>query len=312
MRVARSTFALGMVLSLGTAVGLIGQTTNPGGPLNQNLGEPNYGVCRGTDPACYHNWGGLPTEPRVLVWSRTAGPRHDHLGTPLAKGLNPPLNADNIAQAALVRLAKENGIGLDYTEYPAEFRQLTRYNAVIFMSPTRDNLDDGMQTTLRQYIRRGGGFVAIHNAFGAEYNWPYYEGLLGNANFYDHGPNRDGDLVIVNKKDESTKGLPERIAFRDEFYNLVPFPTQVRFLATVDEKSFKVPARTAGHPGHGSFHPVAWCQYYDGGRAWMTTLGHDVGAYSADHTKFPGAAEFQKLIVGGIKSAAGMVPFCQG
>ena len=30
-----------------------------------------------------------------------------------------------------------------------------------------------------------GAFVGIHNAFGTEYNWPWYEGLLGNANFYD-------------------------------------------------------------------------------------------------------------------------------
>ena len=65
------------------------------------------------------------------------------------------------------------------------------------------------------------------------------------------------------------------------------------------------------HPGHGSFHPVSWCQYYDGGRSWVTTLGHDAGAFAADTSTFPGAAEFQQHIVAGIKSAMGLVPFCR-
>ena len=53
-------------------------------------------------------------------------------------------------------------------------------------------------------MRAGGGFVGIHNAFGTEYNWPWYEGLLGNANYYDHGNNQEGDVVIVAKSDSST------------------------------------------------------------------------------------------------------------
>jgi hypothetical protein len=53
---------------------------------------------------------------------------------------------------------------------------------------------------LRQYMRAGGGFVAIHNAFGTEYNWPWYEGLLGNANYYDHGANQNGTVKIVGRR----------------------------------------------------------------------------------------------------------------
>jgi len=65
------------------------------------------------------------------------------------------------------------------------------------------------------------------------------------------------------------------------------------------------------NPGHGDFHPVAWCQYYDGGKAWLTTLGHDAGDFAADDKTFAGAQEFQHLIVGGIKSVMGVEPFCQ-
>ena len=59
------------------------------------------------------------------------------------------------------------------------------------------------------------------------------------------------------------------------------------------------------HPGHGTFHPVAWCQYYDGGRAFLTTMGHDRQAF-IDGSGFPGQAEFKKLLVQGIKSAGAL------
>jgi hypothetical protein len=65
-----------------------------------------------------------------------------------------------------------------------------------------------------------------------------------------------------------------------------------------------------GHPGHGDNHPVAWCQYYDGGRSWVTTLGHDASAFTGTSTT-DGSVYFQKLIVGGIRSAAGAAPFCK-
>jgi hypothetical protein len=82
----------------------------------------------------------------------------------------------------------------------------------------------------------------------------------------------------------------------------VPFPTNVKFLATVDENTLATKRST--HPGHGRFHPVAWCQYYDGGRAWLTTLGHDGRAFT-DGSGFSGQAQFKQLIVNGIKSAMG-------
>ena len=164
---------------------------------------------------------------------------------------------------------------------------------------------DAAKTALRQFMRSGGGFVGIHNAFGTEYNWPYYEGLLGNSNYYNHGANQDGTVKVV-AKDPSTAGLPETWPFRDEWYNLRPFPTKVKFLLTVDGSTLNL---GNDHPGHGKFHPVAWCQYYDGGRAWLTTLGHDAQAF-VDGSSFPGQAQFKKLIVQAILSAMGNTEFC--
>jgi len=294
------------------------------------MGDFDYGVCRGTDPKCYHNWG-VVRQNKVLIYTRTAGPRHANLGPALAPGLNPPLLPAHIVQNSLIRWMAEQGVGADWTEdanaFAGNVSAGARYKAVIFASNSRDALWkhgtavapasavntttgahlDAAKTALRQYMRAGGGFVAIHNAFGTEYNWPYYEGLLGNANFYDHGPNQDGTAVTI-ARDSATEGLPGRWAFKDEWYNLVPFPTKVKFLVTVDEATLTQGA-AADHPGHGDFHPVAWCQYYDGGRAFLTTLGHDGGAFT-EGSGFPGQASYKSLIVNGILSAMGNKPFC--
>jgi type 1 glutamine amidotransferase len=292
---------------------LVGLFLSPSGA--QNLGDPDYGVCRGTDAGCYHDWGNFdPADGyRLLVYSRTAGPRHAHLGTPLAPGLNPPLNDNNVAVRSVVQLGEKNGFGVDYTEDVTQLSsagRLLSYNAVMFLSTTRDTLDDAAQTALRQYVRAGGAFVGVHNAFGTEYNWPWYEGLLGNANFYDHSAHQPGVVETVNKNDISTQGLPKRWTFSDEWYNLVPAPTRVRVLLEVDETTLARGVRgSLGHPGHGEKHPVSWCQYYDGGKAWVTTLGHDVKAWTDEPLE--GDQFFTQHLLGGVRSALGMAPFCR-
>ncbi|MFG3110125.1 ThuA domain-containing protein [Streptomyces tendae] len=309
------TATVGITVAL-IATGTLSMAQGRVGPGAQQLGDPDYGVCRGVDARCYHDWGNFDASKgyKVLLYTRTAGPRHANLGPALAGGLNPPLTDANTVQKGVLRMGAEHGFQVDYTEDVSQLSSpatLFKYNAVIFYSTSRDALDDAAQTSLRQYVRGGGGFVGIHNAFGTEYNWPWYEGLLGNANFYDHGPAQPGTVRTVNRKDVSTKPLPDHWTISDEWYNLVPAPTRVRVLAEVDESTLaKGVEGNYNHPGHGKDHPVAWCQYYDGGRAWLTTLGHDAKDFSTDGS-FPGAAEFQKLILGGIESAMGKKPFCK-
>lgn len=298
---------------------------NAPGQLQTTSFDPTYNVCRGTDPRCYNDFGRQDARAdRVLIYSRTAGPRHQKLGTRLeGLGLNPPLNPDNVAQARLIELLADEGIQADWTEDVNRMFNLNAYKAVIFLSTSRDTLWDHAgalaggtrldrgRETLKKYIEAGGGFVAIHNAFGTEYGWPWYEGLLGNANFYEHGSHQDATFEIIADDSSTTgAGLPlgTRVAFKDEWYNLIPFPNNVKFLAVVDSSTM---LRGLGEPEHKEFHPISWCQYYDGGRAWVTTMGHDVAAFRVDDGTFPGAAAFQAHILEGIKSAMGLVPFCE-
>jgi type 1 glutamine amidotransferase len=288
--------------------------TNPSPVARDDDKVADYGVCRGPDPKCYNHWDTAFRRDgvlRILVYSNTGVSRHAHLGPRLGPGLNPELGEANIAQKAIVQWAAERGIRADWTEDVAELDspgKLLRYDGVVFLSTSRDILDDSAQTSLMQYMRAGGGFVSIHNTLGAEYNWPYFQGLLGGANFYDHGPHRDGVVRTVDSRDASTEGLPAAWAYKDEFYNLVPFPTNVRELLALEPGSAGATRGFNGHPGHPQHHPLSWCQYYDGGRSWVTSLGHDVANYS--DASLPGKEHFKAHVLGGILSVIGAAPFC--
>jgi hypothetical protein len=326
---------------------------NNSGATAESMEDRTFGGCLTTKPSCYHDW--FPHEERenrVLLYTRTAGPRHANINPQAtATGLNPPplclpgqtqcvvdpSATGNLAQKAIIRMLNAQGVAVDWTEDVNRVSGLNRYKAVIFLSTSRDTLWkhgtavdpaqatnlrtsahlDAAKTALRQYMRAGGGFVGIHNAFGTEYNWPWYEGLLGNANYYDHGANQEG-MVEIEANDPITSSIGKkgfRFLFKDEWYNLVPYPTDVKYLATVDEDTLATRRET--HPGHGKFHPVAWCHYYNGGRVFVTTLGHDGAAFAdpavvppGSPTYFAGAVEFQKMITNGILATMGNIPFC--
>jgi uncharacterized protein len=325
------------------------------GATNDSIENFTYGPCSGPTlyqevdgtPAsyasCYHNWG-LTYANSVVIFSRTAAERNASLGNPMTNGTP---DATNVAQAGLKRILQAAGITtVTITENTSGLPgQGSTLGAVIFLDNSGDVLWDhgrsvnpayAVSTTtsgyvtsgytgLRQYMRQGGGFVAIHNAVGTERNWNWYVGLLGGASTYDSAAIQPG-TVQIEANDSSTVGvggpgtqftLGAAGVGGDSFYNLVPYPTNVKYLATVQESSLAT--KKSVHPGHGLFHPVAWCQYYDGGRSWVTTLGQDPRLW-ADLTLpinqpgganyFPGAAQFQSMVVNGVLSAMGKVPFC--
>jgi hypothetical protein len=103
-----------------------------------NLGYADYGVCRGTDPRCYHEWPREATRKyRILVYTKTGASRHANLGKVLGPGLNPPLGEDDVAQREMLRIAAENDWDIDYTEDVTLMTSLTGYNAVIFVDIAR-------------------------------------------------------------------------------------------------------------------------------------------------------------------------------
>ncbi|MFG2342574.1 ThuA domain-containing protein [Streptomyces phaeochromogenes] len=214
---------------------------------------------------------------RVLVFSKTAGFRHDSI----PEGV-----------AAVKSLGDENGFRVDATEDAGAFssRNLSRYDAVVFLSTTGDVLNGAQQRAFEGYIKRGGGYVGIHAAADTEYDWEFYGGLAG-AYFQSHPAIQPARIEVEDRAHPATSPLGESWNRTDEWYNYRSNPRdRAHILASLDESSY------SGGTMSGD-HPIAWCQEYRGGRAFYTGSGHTKESY-ADPA-------FRQHLLGGIRWAVG-------
>lgn len=195
---------------------------------------------------------------RVLIFSKTAGFRHDSIPG---------------AVAALSDIARRQSLDADASEDASVFTpdRLRRYRAVVFVNTTGDILDPEQQRVLEAFIRAGGGFMGVHAAADTEYDWPWYGELVG-AWFLGHPPGLQTTRVRFGHDGIAARGREWRVT--DEIYNYRRNPRgSVAVIATVDEHDY------AGGT-MGDDHPIAWCHGFEGGRAWYTGLGHDAAMYS--------------------------------
>jgi cytochrome c len=230
----------------------------------------------------------------VLVFSRTAGYRHDSIGPGVE---------------AIRALGITSGFAVTHTEDAAAFSDagLGAHDAVIFLSTTGDVLDSTQQAAFERYVRAGGGWVGIHAATDTEYDWPWYGRLIGGSAYFRSHPAIQTALVKVEvSAHASTQHLPASFSFQDELYNFRANPrSAVTVLMTLDETSY-----SAGDGAMGPDHPIAWYHEFEGGRAWYTALGHRSELYSSDPdpVRQESFARFTQHLLGGIQWAAGVAP----
>lgn len=244
---------------------------------------------------------------RVLVFSKTAGFRHDCI----------PAGID-----AIKSLGTKHGFDVDATEDAAVFtpENFNRYEVIVFMCTTGDVLNDEQQLQFERYMDMNrGGFVGIHAAADTEYNWPWYGEHMG-AYFKSHPPVQEATVVAVEPRTNSTKHLPARWTRTDEWYNYRELPgkraasTQPTTAASGTagwiipdnhHPTMQVLLRldTSSYEGSemGMNHPIAWQQEFisNGSRAWYTGLGHTPESYTEPL--------FLDHLAGGILWAAGRV-----
>jgi len=215
--------------------------------------------------------------PRILVFSKTAGFRH---------------NSIEVGKTAILKLGNEHNFSVDTTENAELFTEdnLKKYATVIFLNTTGDVLDNKQQIAFERYIQAGGGFVGVHAATDTEYEWPWY-GKLAGAYFTSHPAVQEAKFIIKDRNHPSTKFLTDSVwLHKDELYNFKDINPDIKVLITIDETSYK-----GGK--NGSFHPFSWYHDFDGGRAFYTSMGHTKETWTDER--------FLKHLNGGIEYAIG-------
>jgi glucose/arabinose dehydrogenase/type 1 glutamine amidotransferase len=212
----------------------------------------------------------------ILVFFKTGGYYHESIPTGVK---------------AIQDLGEKNGFNVDTTTNANMFAEdsLKKYACLVFLSSTGEILSGNQEIAIERYMQAGGGFVGIHAATDAEYDWSWYVKMIG-ASFKSHPEQQEATLIINDKNHPSTDSLPATWTRKDEWYNFKNLNPDVKVLISIDEKSYK-----GGE--NGDKHPMAWYHNFDGGRVFYTELGHTNESYTEPM--------FLKHILGGIQYAIG-------
>lgn len=189
-----------------------------------------------------------------------------------------------VAKPQFERMAQRHSFDLDWHWNTAVFDQdLSRYAAIVLLNTPGDELKGARRQALEAYVRGGGGVVAVHRALISDPagGWPWFERLIGRT-FRIHPIVQSAVVRVEDDAFPATFGLPRRWIWTDEWYEFgPPLVEGLRTVLSVDESTYDPTRIWPGQTAHGmgSDHPVAWYHGYEGGRVFVTALGHTPALY---------------------------------
>lgn len=206
---------------------------------------------------------------RVLLFTKTDGFHHESI----QEGV-----------AAVRQLAARHTFAVDWHENASIFTDegLKKYQCIIFLNTTANILNEEQQSAMERFIKGGKGFVGVHSATDTEYDWPWYNQMIGMM-FKIHPAQQTAYLNIMNTDFPGMQGWPKKMLWTDEWYDFKEILAKdLTYLIKIDEKTYNPYAKWGNNEskGMGDFHPIAWYHNYDGGRAFYTGLGHIGLVYS--------------------------------
>jgi hypothetical protein len=195
---------------------------------------------------------------------------------------------DSISDAMVTirNMGKETGIWDAYlrTDYQwitkgdagANGKNLTKFDAVVFVNSTgKMELTDQQKKDLLSYVHdEGKGFVGVHAALDANYDWPEYADLIGG--WFDQHPwnTFDAPVVLEDPTFPAVKHFPRAFLKRDEIYQAKQWSRdKVNVLLRLDETKLVYDNNPRVHRTDRDF-AVAWSKMYGKGRVFYSTLGH--------------------------------------
>jgi type 1 glutamine amidotransferase len=256
-RIANSVLAAALILSMACSGPIEVTTSRPTADATTTTASTSTAITNTVSPT---TTAAGTVAPLVLVFSETAGFRHDSISAGIA---------------AIRELGDARDFDVTASEDSSVFggTELSNYDVIVFLSTTGDVLTTSEEAAFEEFVRSGGGFVGIHSASDTEYDWAWYGGLVGTY-FADHPAVQAATVRSTESGHPASRGLPVSFVRIDEWYNFRSAPGPgVVVLAVLDETTYEGGTM-------GADHPIAWAQEYDGGRSFYTGGGHTIESYS--------------------------------
>jgi len=239
-----------------------------------------------------HAWTRL--EVQILVFSGTAAYRHASI--PTAIEAIERLCAQSIETERPGEFPRVP-LRAVFSENPKDFtnQPLANYKVIVFLQSSGEFFTSPNQLdALKEFVRSGGGVVGIHCASFAMESSEWYGKLMG-AVFHSHPEPQLGQIQITdpshpitmdsvargcatgqiqrNPKKRTIEGAPKLECGQWEW-----FDEWYLFKQSAEEINENVHVLMTGGV-HGKDYPLAWCQEFEGGRSFYTSLGHFDEAY---------------------------------
>ncbi len=236
-------------------------------------------------PAAAEGEGPTPEDeeeiPHVVMFTRTDGFRHGSIehGVEVVQGL----------------AASTGDFTVFHTEQTEDFTPelFAEADVILFANTTGEHpFTDEQKQAFEDWVVAGGGFMGVHAAADTNYDWPFYQELVGAA--FDSHPHTGGTgiapldeaTVQVESPDHPIHAdtVGDSFTLAEEYYlwQESPRATQdVQVLLSLDESTaFGVgfSGTVAAGPvynDYGDDQPLEWVKSYRGhNRVWYTNLGH--------------------------------------
>lgn len=172
-------------------------------------------------------------------------------------------------------------------------RDLNNYDAIFCIGVREVYLTEQQRDDLLEFVRNGGGFVAVHAASTMFLPWPAYgkrhdeaagcgrtfkpwrafNEMLG-AEFVEHPYGViEAPVIVDDPRFPATRFLPAKFNLRDEMYEFRDFSRDAMDVVLRLDTSALKHDRRAGSDRTADW-PLAWAKTYGKGRVFYCALGH--------------------------------------
>lgn len=176
------------------------------------------------------------------------------------------------AEVTLKELGLEHGWNVRTTHKCEAISKdrLKDLDVLIFATTGELPLTPAQKRLILSFVKRGKGFVGIHNATDTCYKWKGYGKMIGGY-FNGHPWSEEVGVIVEDRKHPATCHLPKTFKVLEEVYTFKEWSRKkTRVLMSLDKKS--VDAGKGNRKDKD--YAMAWCHDYGKGRVMYTALGH--------------------------------------